>query len=134
MKFGDLRGILQYVPQFRGQLFVVAIDGAVAASENFANVLLDLAVLHSLNVKLAIVHGAGAQIRALAHVEMTDAPVPVLVETPADEDALAIADATALRDVGPVCPLGRCLREPGHRGQCDARVPAMDDIANGGAP
>lgn len=66
MKFGDLRGILQYVPQFRGRTFVVAIDGAVIASENFANVLLDLAVLHSLNVKLAVVHGAGLQISQLA--------------------------------------------------------------------
>jgi amino-acid N-acetyltransferase len=66
MKFGDLRGILHYVPQFRGRLFVVAIDGAVIASENFANVLLDLAVLHSLNIRLVIVHGAGHQIQALA--------------------------------------------------------------------
>lgn len=66
MKFGDLRGILQYVPQFRGRTFVLAIDGAVIDSENFANILLDIAVLHSLNVKLAIVHGAGLQIGELA--------------------------------------------------------------------
>jgi len=57
---------LHYVPQFRGRLFVVAIDGAVIASENFANVLLDLAVLHSLNIRLVIVYGAGHQIRGLA--------------------------------------------------------------------
>ena len=66
MSFGDLRGILQYVPQFRGKTFVIAIDGAVVASENFANVLLDIAVLHSLNVKVALVHGASHQIRVLA--------------------------------------------------------------------
>jgi amino-acid N-acetyltransferase len=66
MRFGDLRGILQYVPQFRGKTFVVAVDGAVVASENFANVLLDLAVLQSLSVKVALVHGASHQISELA--------------------------------------------------------------------
>lgn len=66
MKFGDLRGILQYVPQFRGRTFVVAIDGAVVASPDFSNILLDLAVLRSLNVKIVLVHGAAHQIRELA--------------------------------------------------------------------
>jgi amino-acid N-acetyltransferase len=66
MKFGDLRGILQYVPQFRGAIFVVAADGAVVASENFSSLLLDLAVLHSLSVKVVLVHGASHQIEALA--------------------------------------------------------------------
>jgi len=66
MSLGDLRGILQYVPQFRGKTFVVAMDGAVAASDNFPNVLLDLAVLNSLNIRVALVHGAGVQIRELA--------------------------------------------------------------------
>lgn len=66
MSFGDLRGILQYVPQFRGRTFVIAVDGAVVASENFANLLLDIAVLHSLNVKVALVHGASHQIDELA--------------------------------------------------------------------
>lgn len=66
MKFGDLRGILQYVPQFRGRTFVVALDGAVVASPDFSNILLDLAVLRSLNVKIILVHGAAHQIRDLA--------------------------------------------------------------------
>jgi len=64
--FGDLRGILHYVPQFRGRIFVIAIDGAVVAAENFSNILLDLAVLHSLNIRIVLVHGAGLQIRDLA--------------------------------------------------------------------
>ncbi len=66
MKFGDLRGILQYVPQFRGRTFVVALDGAIVSSENFSNILLDLAVLRSLNVRVVLVHGAAMQIRELA--------------------------------------------------------------------
>ncbi len=66
MQFGDLRGILQYVPQFRGGTFVIAVDGLVAASENLANVLLDIGVLHSLNIKVVLVHGAGHQVREMA--------------------------------------------------------------------
>lgn len=65
MNFSDLRAILQYVPQFRGRTFVVALDGAVIDSSDFSNILLDLAVLRSLNVKVVLVHGAAAQIEAL---------------------------------------------------------------------
>jgi amino-acid N-acetyltransferase len=66
MKVSDLRGILQYVPRFREKIFVVAIDGDVIASQNFPNILLDLAVLRSLNIKVILVHGASEQIRKLA--------------------------------------------------------------------
>jgi amino-acid N-acetyltransferase len=66
MKVSDLRGILQYVPRFRDRIFVVAIDGEIIASPNFANILLDLAVLRSLSIKVIIVHGASAQIAQTA--------------------------------------------------------------------
>ncbi len=66
MKLTDLRGILQYIPQFREKTFVLAIDGAIVTDENFATLLLDVALLWSLNIRVAIVHGASAQIRALA--------------------------------------------------------------------
>ena len=62
MKVSDLRGILQYVPRFRERIFVVAIDGEIVASPNFANILLDLAVLRSLSIKVIVVHGAALQI------------------------------------------------------------------------
>jgi len=62
----DLREILQYVPRFRERIFVIAVDGAVAASENFSNILLDLAVLRSLSVRVILVHGASRQIAELA--------------------------------------------------------------------
>lgn len=68
MNVADLREILQYVPRFRDRIFVVAVDGAIAGSENFSNILLDLAVLRSLNIRVVLVHGAGDQIRALAQV------------------------------------------------------------------
>ena len=66
MKVSDLRGILQYVPRFRERIFVVSIDGEIVASPNFANILLDLAVLRSLSIKVILVHGASRQIAQLA--------------------------------------------------------------------
>jgi amino-acid N-acetyltransferase len=66
MKVSDLRGILNYVPRFREKIFVIAVDGEVASSPNFSNVLLDLAVLRSLNVRVVLVHGAAHQIAQLA--------------------------------------------------------------------
>ena len=66
MQVSDLRGILQYIPRFRDRTFVIAIDGEVAASENFSNLLLDLAVLRSLNIKVVLVHGARHQVEERA--------------------------------------------------------------------
>ena len=66
MKPTDLRGILQYIPRFRDKTFVIMMDGAVVTDENFATLLLDLAVLRSLSIRVVLVHGAAAQIQALA--------------------------------------------------------------------
>ena len=66
MKLTDLRGILQYIPQFREKTFILAVDGGIVADDNFANILLDVAVLRSLNIRVVLVHGAAEQIEALA--------------------------------------------------------------------
>ena len=66
MKPTDLRGILHYIPQFRDKVFLIAIDGAVVADDNFHNLLLDIAVLRSLSIQIVIVHGTGQQIQNLA--------------------------------------------------------------------
>ena len=66
MKLTDLRGILQYIPQFREKTFVISVDGAIVTDENFGNILMDIAVLRSLNIRVVLVHGASAQIRGLA--------------------------------------------------------------------
>lgn len=73
MKPTDLRGILQYIPRFREKTFVISVDGAVVTNENFANILLDVAVLRSLNIRVVLVHGAAAQIAALAKEQKTAA-------------------------------------------------------------
>ena len=66
MKLTDLRGILQYIPQFRERTFIIAVDAGIVTDENFANILLDIALLRSLNIRVAVVHGAAEQIQALA--------------------------------------------------------------------
>ena len=71
----DLRGILQYIPQFREKTFILAIDDDIVTNDNFATLLLDVALLWSLNIRIVLVHGAATQIRALAeerHVKASD--------------------------------------------------------------
>jgi amino-acid N-acetyltransferase len=73
VKLTDLREILQYVPQFREKIFIIAVDGVIVTDENFANILLDVAVLRSLNIRVVMVHGAAEQIKALADKESIEA-------------------------------------------------------------
>ena len=58
----DLREILQYVPRFRERVFVIALDGEVAASDNFPEHSPGPAVLRSLSVKVVLVHGAAIRL------------------------------------------------------------------------
>jgi amino-acid N-acetyltransferase len=84
----DLREILRYVPRFRDRVFVIALDGAVVEDENFRNLLLDIALLRSLRIGVALVHGAGHQVRRLA--EMTG-------QTPSNTDGTGITDDVTLQ-------------------------------------
>ena len=62
----DLRGILKYVPRFQGQIFVIALDGAIVADDNFGNLLVDIAVLRSLAIRVVLVHGISQQLKELS--------------------------------------------------------------------
>jgi amino-acid N-acetyltransferase len=84
----DLREILRYVPQFRDRVFVIALDGAVVEDENFSNLLLDIALLRSLRIGVALVHGAGHQIKRLA--EQTG-------QTPSNIDGTGVTDPATLQ-------------------------------------
>lgn len=88
MRATDLRGILRYVPQFREKTFVVAIDGAIVEDENFPNLLMDVAVLWSLSVRIVLVHGAAAQIQALAEKSASE---------PSDLEGSGVTDAETLQ-------------------------------------
>jgi amino-acid N-acetyltransferase len=68
LRLTDLREILRYVPRFRDRVFVIAIDGAVVEDDNFPNLLLDIALLRSLSIRVALVHGAAQQVRKYAEL------------------------------------------------------------------
>ena len=88
MKPTDLRGILRYIPSFREKTFVIAVDGAVVTDENFANILRDIAVLRSLNIRVVLVHGAAQQIQQLGDAENI---------RPSDLSGSGITDTQTLR-------------------------------------
>jgi amino-acid N-acetyltransferase len=88
LKLTDLRGILQYIPQFREKTFIIAVDGGIVTDENFANILLDVAVLRSLNIRVVLVHGAAEQIKVLAKRQSVQA---------SNLDGTGITDAPTLQ-------------------------------------
>src|SRR5262245_3551098 len=88
LRLTDLREILRYVPRFRDRVFVIALDGAVVEDDNFGNLLLDIALLRSLCILVALVHGASHQIRRLA--EQTK-------QTPSNVDGTGVTDAITLQ-------------------------------------
>ena len=115
MKPTDLRGILQYIPQFREKTFVLAIDGAIVTDENFATLLLDVAVLRSLSIRVVLVHGASAQIKLLADGQnisasnldgagITDAATLQLALNAANRLTHEILEGLSANDLRAVCP------------------------------
>lgn len=66
MKLTDLRGILHYIPEFRERIFVLAIDAEIVQDERFATLLVDIALLWSLNIRVVLVHGIAPELRRLA--------------------------------------------------------------------
>src|ERR1700688_1900416 len=84
----DLREILRYVPQYRDRVFVIAVDGAVVEDANFRNLLLDVALLRSLRIGVALVHGAGHQVERLAREQGV---------TPSNLDGTGVTDAATLQ-------------------------------------
>ena len=115
MKPTDLRGILHYIPQFREKTFVLALDGAIVTDENFATLLLDVAVLRSLNIRVVLVHGASAQIKALAEKQgvkpsnldgsgITDAATLQIALEAANRLTHEILEGLSANDLRAVCP------------------------------
>lgn len=51
---GDVRAVLQYIPQFRGKIFFVLIDADLLPEPAVAETLLDLAALEDVGVKLIL--------------------------------------------------------------------------------
>ena len=115
MKLTDLRGILQYVPQFREKTFILAVDAGIVGDDSFATLLLDVALLRSLNIRVVLVHGAAEQIQALAGAQrvqasdlegtgVTDAKTLELALTAANRLTHEILEGLSANDLRAACP------------------------------
>lgn len=117
MNLTDLRGILHYIPEFRDKIFVLSIDGGVVADERFGTLLIDIALLWSLNIRIVLVHGAAAQIERLADERgvvpsntdgtgVTDAATLDLALTAANRVTHEILEGLAATDLRAACTNG----------------------------
>ena len=59
-----LRGSAPYVHAHNGRVFVIAFGGEAAERPDFDQMIYDIALLHSLGVKLVLIHGARPQVDA----------------------------------------------------------------------
>ena len=60
-----IRSAAPYIHSFRGRTFVIAFGGEVVADETFLGIIHDLNLLHSLGIRLVVVHGARPQIEVI---------------------------------------------------------------------
>jgi amino-acid N-acetyltransferase len=67
------RDAAPYIHQHRNKTFVVYFSGAAVANEGFDHLIHDLALLHSLGIRLVLVHGARPQIEARLALENIEA-------------------------------------------------------------
>ncbi len=115
LRLTDLREILRYVPRFQGRVFVIAIDGAVVEDDNFPNLLLDIALLRSLSIRVALVHGAARQIERYAGLlnltpsdlvgtGVTDRETLQVAITAANRVTHEILEGLAANDLRGACP------------------------------
>ncbi|MBN9118300.1 MAG: amino-acid N-acetyltransferase [Planctomycetes bacterium] len=109
------REILRYVPRFRDRVFVIAVDGAVVEDDNFPNLLLDIALLRSLSIRVALVHGAAHQIKRYAELVkvtpsdlvgtgITDRETLNVAITAANRVTHEILEGLSANDLRAVCP------------------------------
>ena len=60
-----IRAAAPYIHALRGKTLVIAFGGEVVADEAFLGIVHDLNLLHSLGMRLVVVHGARPQIEAI---------------------------------------------------------------------
>ncbi|MGE0812901.1 MAG: amino-acid N-acetyltransferase [Vicinamibacterales bacterium] len=117
MKLTDLRGILHYIPEFRERIFVLAIDAEIVQDERLATLLVDIALLWSLNIRVVLVHGIAPELRRLAAERgltasntdgtgPTDAATLDLAVTAANRLTHEILEGLAANDLRAACTNG----------------------------
>ncbi|MCE0494338.1 amino-acid N-acetyltransferase [Vibrio salinus] len=63
-----------YVNAHRGKTMVIMLGGEAIAHENFPNIISDIALLHSLGIKVVIVYGARPQINEILENHQCETP------------------------------------------------------------
>ena len=86
-----LKGALRYVRAYRDHVFVVKLGGDVLTDpEILEDVAAQLALLHSLSIRLVVVHGGGPQASAMLR-RLGHEPVMVAGRRVTDDAALEVA-------------------------------------------
>ncbi len=70
----EFRQSAPYVNAHRGKTMVIMVGGEAVNTENFANIISDIALLHSLGIKLVLVHGARPQINQILEADQSSTP------------------------------------------------------------
>ncbi|KPD04383.1 amino-acid N-acetyltransferase [Moellerella wisconsensis] len=59
------RHSVPYINAHRGKTFIIMLGGEAIAHENFANIVNDIGLLHSLGIRIVVVYGARPQIEGI---------------------------------------------------------------------
>lgn len=90
-KISGLKGALRYVRAYRDQVFVVKLGGEVLAdAEALDHVAGQVGLLHSLGIRIVVVHGGGPQASAMLK-RLGAEPVMVAGRRVTDDTALEVA-------------------------------------------
>lgn len=90
-----------YINRHRGKTFVIVLRGEAVEDRHFANIVHDVALLHSLGIRIVLVHGARPQIdskltqcnlipRYDAGIRITDADTMICVQEAVGSTRIAI--------------------------------------------
>ncbi|MGL4667181.1 MAG: amino-acid N-acetyltransferase [Saezia sp.] len=90
------RSVAPYIHAHKGKTFVIGITGELIAAGKLNAFIQDLALIHSLNIKIVLVHGFRTQIEELLHVKGIESHFVQGVRV-TDEAALACAQEAAGR-------------------------------------
>ena len=90
-RISGLKGALRYVRAYRDQVFVVKLGGEVLAdAEALDHVAGQVGLLHSLGIRIVVVHGGGPQASAMLR-RLGAEPVMVAGRRVTDDTALEVA-------------------------------------------
>ncbi|MDF5474161.1 amino-acid N-acetyltransferase, partial [Vibrio parahaemolyticus] len=78
-----------YVNAHRGKTMVIMLGGEAVAHKNFGNIINDIALMHSLGIKVVVVYGARPQINQLLEKQDLTTPYHKNIRI-TDESALSV--------------------------------------------